>query len=91
MGQALSERRAISVADVKSSSIISETEAHRLGRIRSALAVPLMHEGEPLGVIGVVRSMPDPFADRQIQLVKTFADQAVIAIENAPLRGRAGE
>jgi len=85
MGRALSEQRAISVADVKSSSITSETEAHRLGRIRSALAVPLMHEGEPVGIIGVVRYMPDPSTDRQIQLVKTFADQAVIAIENSRL------
>src|SRR5262249_40301162 len=85
MGRALSERRAISVADVKSSSITAETDAHRLGRIRSALAVPLMHEGKPVGIIGVVRYMPDPFTDRQIHRVKTLADQAVIAIENSRL------
>jgi GAF domain-containing protein/two-component sensor histidine kinase len=85
MGRSLQERRAVHVADVKSDDVQAEIEPHRLGKIRSALAVPLMSGGEPVGVIGVVRSTPNPFSDRQIALVETFADQAVIAIENARL------
>ncbi|HEU0289419.1 MAG TPA: GAF domain-containing protein, partial [Burkholderiales bacterium] len=85
MGRALRERAAIHVADVKNDRQQVEIEAHRLGNIRSALAVPLMNAGRAIGVMGVVRSTPNPFSQRQVELVETFADQAVIAIENARL------
>ena len=85
MGRALLARRAVHVADVQNDPEHPETETQRLGQIRSALAVPLMNAGEVIGIIGVVRSTPSAVSERQIALVETFADQAVIAIENARL------
>src|SRR4029079_3371135 len=60
-------------------------DAARQGGFRGALGVPMICDGQVIGAIFVASTQPSLFSDNEIQLLKTFADQAVIAIENARL------
>src|SRR5215475_3126107 len=83
-GRAILDRAIIHVPDVFKDPEYSR-ELALAGRWRAVLAIPLLSDGKPVGTLSVAKAEPTPFSDRQIQLLKTFADQAVIAIENVRL------
>ena len=84
-GRALYERRTVHIPDVLADPEYAFLAAQQIASVRTGLGVPLMRKETPIGVIILVRKVPRPFTDQQIELVTTFADQAVIAIENVRL------
>ena len=84
-GRVAIEAKVVHVPDVLADPEYTWSGAQKIGGYRAALGAPLLHQGSVIGVIFVGKIAPQPFTPKQIELVASFADQAVIAIENTRL------
>ena len=84
IARAVLDRRVVHVPDVEADPDYDHEVTRAVG-MRSTVAVPLLRQGAPIGAIGVAKAEPAPFSDAQIALLQTFAEQAVVAIENVGL------
>jgi GAF domain-containing protein len=85
VGRAAIQKEVVRIVDAMADPLYEKKDDAEVAQVRSMIGVPLMREGEAIGVIALARQRVEPFADREIELVSTFADQAAIAIENVRL------
>jgi signal transduction histidine kinase len=85
VGRSMLEGKTVHVLDVLLDKEYALSDLQKIGGYRAALGVPLLRDGKVVGAIFLARTVPQPFTDKQIELIETFADQAVIAIENVRL------
>jgi GAF domain-containing protein len=85
LGRAALEKRLVHVPDVFADPEWKDVETQRILGNRTVLAVPLLQDGRVMGVISMLRRIPQSLSEKQVQLLQTFADQAVIAINNVGL------
>ena len=85
MARAAREGRVVHISDLSQSYVESDEQTRKRAAFGAGLWAPLMRDGQAIGVFGVPRDEPIAFSDREIELVQTFAGQAVIAIENSRL------
>jgi len=83
--RAMLTRSIVHITDVREDPEYALQGVSQAAEFRSILAVPMLHDGKPIGAITVAGPAAQPFPDKQIALLKTFADQAVIAVENVRL------
>src|SRR5215213_1735046 len=95
IGRTALEGRTVHMPDCLTDPEYKVLEYQKVGKYRTNLGIPLVRDGVTIGVIGLMRSVVKPFTSKQVELVETFADQAVIAIENVRLfdevQARTGE